>query len=124
MHSSSFSSNVFSLFHFYCLYCCCFLSIHDIEDALIGYLDKHTGIKVMGEEESSSNLQIKYQRGWYILPTRRLSIIFRPLISLIRIKISILYDVIHYTTHKQISISFNRHKSSCIPFLIQIHSLI
>ena len=85
------------------------MSIHDIEDALIGYSDKHiysTGIKVMGEEESSFDLQIKYQTSWYILPTRKLSIIFRPLISLIRIKISILYNVIHYTTHKQISISF------------------
>ena len=91
------------------------MSIHDIEDALIGYLDKHTGIKVMGEEESSSNLQIKYQTSWYILPTNKLSIVFRPLISLIRIKVSILYNVIHYTTHKQIIISF---------FLHQMHSLI
>ena len=95
------------------------MSIHDIEDALIGYLDKHTGIKVMGEEESSSNLQIKYQTSWYILPTRKLSIIFRPLIGLIRIKVSILYNVIHHTTYYYFVFS----TSNTFIDLIQQHNL-
>ena len=100
------------------------MSIHDIEDALIGYLDKHTGIKVMGEEESSSNVQIKYQTSWYVLPTRKSSIIFRPLISLIRIKVSIPYNVTHYTTHKQIIISFySISTSNTFIDLIQQHNL-
>ena len=77
----------------------------------------------MGEEESSSNLQIKYQTSWYILPTNKLSILFRPLISLIRIKVSIPYNVIHYTTHKQIIISFSISTSNTFIDLIQQHNL-